>query len=252
MCGNPPEPGHWLEEAFKPTDEKLQPWGGVVQASTYENLLLTDDYIKGKLETMYPPGSFRHKRMMLGMFGIPAEGAIYDNFDRARHVVSPDDVPWDDVDFYVGGIDLGCGGPTGDPFVFMTAMVTKTGHIYFFGEYYSRDGKTLAQHSIAIRARYRGGIIAQDWGARETLELKALGIRTVPAHKDIVMGIQAVRTRLENGTIHFVRGACPNLMREMPFYSWTEGDGQVAKQGDHALDTMRYICAVLDLPRNRS
>lgn len=256
LCGNPPAPGHWLEQAFvrREGQEDLPPLGEVVQCSTYENVLLPDDYI-ANLERQYPPGTFLHKRMMLGMFGIAAEGAIYDLYNPSVHLIDERDVPFDKAIGNIGAIDLGSGGHTGDPFVYLQSVVTAPGApnrrpaIYFVGEYYSREGRTMEQHAHTIRALHRPGAIYCDYGGQERLELKALGIRTVSAHKDIVAGIHAVRSRFANNEIFIVRGRCPNLLRELPMYVWAEGDKTKAPEGDHALDTMRYVVSALDLPR---
>jgi hypothetical protein len=243
LCGNPPEPGHWLEKAFLPDPMgESEPWGKVVTASTYENPLLPLDYIK-RLETMYPPGSFMHRRMMLGEMGVSAEGAVYAEFDPREHIVTESEVPWGDAQYWVSAIDLG----HGDPFVWLAGFFDSHDVLWVFDEYYCKEPRVMAGHAMAIRQKYRGGLVVCDYGAQERLELSALGVNTVPAHKDILMGIHAVRARMANGMIRFVRGRTPNLMREMPTYIWHDGDKPKSKEGDHALDTLRYIVAAIDL-----
>lgn len=250
FCGNPPEPGHWLEKFFlKQEGSDVEPLGKLITASTYENKLLKPDYIN-RLEKMYPPGSFQHKRFMLGMFGIPSEGAVYDGFSPNDHIIDSKDVPMDDMMLWVSAIDLGSGGKTGDPLVYLQAMMDKKGNLYVTDEYYSQEGRTLNQHGAAIRVFYRGGPIACDWDGQQRLEFAHMGLRTVPAHKDIFMGIHAVKARLHSKKLFFVRGKTPNLLREMPFYVWAEGDKLVATEGDHALDALRYIVALCDLPKS--
>jgi len=245
FCGNPPEYGSWLEGAFIPK-EGVKPWGKVVTASTYENKLLPADYIE-QLEATHIPGSNGHKRMMLGMFGIPAEGAVYSNFNPAVSLIDQDQIEWDKVAGFITAIDLG----HSDPFVALYAAVMDNNDIVIFDEYYSTTPKLLSAHAVAIRARYRGGIFVCDYGAQQRMELAALGIRTQTVNKDILMGIHSVRARMSNGTIKIVRGRCPNLLHELPAYVWEGGDKIKAISGDHALDAMRYIVARLDLPRER-
>lgn len=249
FCGNPPEAGHWLEEAFIPTDEDTPPIGEYIQASTYENKLLPDDYIAG-LEKQYPPGSFMHKRMMLGLFGIPAEGAIYDVFDPAVHIIERDRLRDEDVALWIQSIDLGAGGQGGDPFVWLQAALTKDQRVVITHEYYNRAGALLADHAAYIRAHAKHGVTFCDYGAQQRMELRALGIRTRPANKDLLMGIHAVRARLANHQLFLVRDAAPMLLRELPFYTWQPGDKPHAANGDHALDCMRYIISGIDLPRS--
>lgn len=250
LCCNPPEPGHWLEDKFLRRDgDTREPSGIVIQASTYDNPLLPKDYIKD-LERQYPPGSFLHKRRLLGLFGIPAEGAVYDIFNPEVHLVSADEVPTE-TKLGLNSIDLGSGGQRGDPFVFLCGVVDKSGNIFVTGEHYSREGLTLAEHAHQIRRLYKGGPIFCDYDSRDRLELAALGIRTIPATKPIMMGIHAVRARLARNSLFIVKESCPNLLMELPFYSWADGDKLIAARGDHALDALRYMVAGLDLPRWR-
>lgn len=249
MCGNPPAPGHHLEDWFiRREGDTRPPLGRVIQASTYENRLLPADYI-ANLEKQHIPGSFTHKRMMLGMFGIPAEGAIYDTFDPATNIVEESQIPYEKVVSYISSIDFGSGGQNGDPFVYMQALVTTDGHIYVTDEYYSTDSRLYQHHATAIRSIYRNGPIFRDWESQLALELEALGVRkTFPARKEIILGIQQVRARFANKTLFFVRGRTPNLLREIAFYAWASGDKQVAPEGDHALDCLRYIVTGADFP----
>lgn len=260
LCGNPPPPGHWLEDMFIRTDgDTRPPVGKVIQASTYENRLLTKDYIQS-LERVHVPGTFQHKRMMLGMFGIPAEGAIYDVFSTSC-IVSPNDVPWDEGVAIIDGIDLG----HGDPFVYMRGLmvdriVNGRRPIYIFGEYYStpkllKDHKRAVEHSFAKVTGPGGKTLPLyrfcDYGGQERMEMEALGWKTIPANKDILMGIHAVRSRMANGQLFFVQGRTPNFMMELPFYQWKEGDKPYHEKGDHALDAVRYIVTGADIRRNK-
>ena len=65
------------------------------------------------------------------------------------------------------------------------------------------------------------------------------------------LGIQAVAARLENGTLHVVAGACPNLLREAGLYRYaTEADSRRGESplnhDDHAMDALRYLIATID------
>lgn len=248
FCGNPPEAGHWLEKAFVPPEGSEDvPLGEIVTMTSYDNKLLSKDYLDN-LERQHRPGTAAHRRMMLGEFGVAPEGACYSEYLPSKHIVGIDEVPLDEAYAWMGGIDLG----HGDPFVYLGAVLCKNGVVYFISEYYSTTPKVMIQHAGAIRSRYRGGPIFCDWDGQQRLELKALGVKTIPANKDLAMGIHAVRSRLANGTIKFVRGACPNLLRELPHYVWGPEDKPLkSKEGDHALDAMRYIVAGLDLPRDK-
>lgn len=257
FAGNPPEPGHWLEKEYIPIDENEEPLGEFIAASTYENKLLTDDYIKN-LEKQYPPETHLHRRMMLGEFGVPMEGAVYAEYNPKRHLVESSEVPFGPMDdekaeqvvLFRNGLDLGHG--TKDAFVFLVGAITNKNTLYIIDEYYYTHPRIMQHHARAIRSKYRGGSIWSDYGGQERMELAALGIKTHPANKDMVMGIHAVRARFALDKLKIVRGRCPNLLREMAAYEWGPDDKpKKGSEGDHAMDALRYLVASLDLPRHK-
>jgi hypothetical protein len=67
------------------------------------------------------------------------------------------------------------------------------------------------------------------------------------------VGIQAVRARLEEGTLKVVAGCCPNLMAEAALYRYaTDGPGRSenpVKQYDHTMDALRYLISQVDAHR---
>jgi len=77
-----------------------------------------------------------------------------------------------------------------------------------------------------------------------------LGIRTIPAKKDIHLGIEAVQTVLKvqgNGKPRlFIFKGCTNTVREMAGYKWAEGTetkdakDEPLKVNDHTCDCLRY------------
>lgn len=257
FCGNPPEPGHWLEKEYIPADDEDEPIGEYISASTYENELLTDDYVRN-LEKQYPPGTHLHRRMMLGEFGVPMEGAVYAEYNPNRHLIHIDEVPFgpyedekaEQIVLWRNGLDLGHG--TQDAFAFLVACISNRNVIYIIDEYYHKHPRIMQQHAAAIRQKFRGGSIWSDYGGQERMELAALGIRTYPANKDLVMGVHSVRARFKTDKLKIVRGRCPNLLREMSSYEWGPDDKpKKGKEGDHALDCMRYIVASVDLPKHK-
>jgi phage terminase large subunit len=254
FAGNPPEPGHWLEKEYIPVEEDAPVLGDYIAASTYENKLLTKDYI-ANLEKQYPPGTHLHRRMMLGEFGVPMEGAVYAEYNPKRHLITADQLPFDpngeeQIVMWVNGLDLGHGKQ--DAFVYLIGALSNRNTIYIVDEYYSTEPKVMQQHARSIRSKHRGGAIWSDWSTRDRMELAALGIKTLPANKDIAMGIHSVRARFATDKIKIVRSRCPNLLREMSAYEWGPDDKpKKGTEGDHAMDAMRYMVAGIDLPRYR-
>lgn len=237
LIGNSPPPGHWLKREFV---DNPDPRWALLNSSTYENHFLPKSYF-AKQEKLYPPGSAMHARMMLGKMDVPVEGAIFPEYDLSRHVISQAAFASVRPIGFVCGLDLGHRAPT----CFLKAALDKDDVLYFCDEHYA-PGLLLSQHASAIRQIYDGGPIFSDHDAQDRMELEALGVRTVAANKDVLMGIDAMRTRMRDGRFKIVAGKCPNLMRELPRYEWGK-DERPLKVDDHAVDAARYAISGLDV-----
>jgi hypothetical protein len=89
--------------------------------------------------------------------------------------------------------------------------------IWLTSEHYSR-GQSLryyAEHLPRDVMWY-----ADPTGACETLELRKAGLVIRSGDNDKQVGIQAVRARLEEGTLKVVAGSCPNLLAEATLYRY--------------------------------
>ncbi len=90
-----------------------------------------------------------------------------------------------------------------------------------------------------------------DHDAQDRFEFQKLGINTVPAKKDIHLGIEAVQSALKvqgNGRPRLqIFSNCKNTIREMGGYKWAEGtEKKDAKDeplqlNDHTCDDIRYL-----------
>lgn len=237
--GNSPPPGHWLEEKFAPRDAVTRPWGRLFTAATYENKFLAPDYIQ-RLEGQYQPGTPAHDRYMMGKMGIAIEGAIYPEYDPKRHCIKRSQLPeglWQ----YGYGLDLGHDHPT----VFLKTALGTDGTLYVIGEH-AKSRALLKEHADAITRMYQGGPIFSDHDAQDRYELLDLGISTVPADKEVLRGIQAVRRRLRDDTIKIVEEDCPRLCWEFPRYVWDKNE-KPKKIDDDALDALRYATIGFDV-----
>src|SRR5437016_1098280 len=86
-------------------------------------------------------------------------------------------------------------------------------------------------------------------GAREIHELICAGVPVRRADNEVRPGIQAVRARLENGTLRVLRGKCPNLLAEAGLYRYdpeSKDSETPLKEYDHAMDALRYLVSKLD------
>ena len=62
-------------------------------------------------------------------------------------------------------------------------------------------------------------------------------------------GIQAVRARMENGTLRVLKHACPNLVAEAALYRYdpeSPDSEEPLGEYDHAMDALRYLVSKLD------
>jgi PBSX family phage terminase large subunit len=236
ICANSPHPKHWIEKwiAEKKFDR-------VFQSTTYENHFLSDDYIR-RLEKIYPIGTSLWKRYMMGEIGVPLDGSILPEFNTEDHVIDESGLPSEEnMIGYIAGLDEGWSDET----CFLQAAIDKNDVLYIVGEHYN-NRMLIDDHVNKIKEIWKGGQIFSDWDGQLRAEYLSRGLRCVPANKDFINGIHAVRERLWTKKIKIVGNLCPNLIAEFPFYVWGSND-RPAKCKDHAIDTLRYIVAALDL-----
>lgn len=199
----------------------------------------------------------RYQRLRRGLW-VAAEGQIYEDFDPAVHVVDPFDVPDSWTRWW--GVDFGFT----NPFVLQAWAEDPDGRLFLTGEVY-RTRRTVDQHAAQVLElnwpRPRATICDHDAEGRAQLE-KHLGISTVPAHKAVTEGIQAVQVRLREKRLFIFRGACVErdqdlvdnhyptcTEEELPGYVWLDSKTKEApvKEHDHGCDTLRYVVAQRDL-----
>lgn len=178
------------------------------------------------------------------------------------HVIQPFKIPanWP----VYRGIDFG----HRDPFVCLWAAVGPENELYFFQEYYTREGRSMREHAMKIKAGSEGLRVVRTVGdpqARQSIEdLCHEGVSCDSANNDRQAGRMRVLEytaitedapppfplRGQDLKKRFTRMYFFNTMketlREMKFYRWKEGkkvEGEKEKTegDDHACDTVRYI-----------
>jgi hypothetical protein len=150
------------------------------------------------------------------------------------------------------GIDFGCA--PGHPTVYLKVVTLPTGAFLVFHEYYAEQ-RLLIDHARTIRQSplyVPGERIYADHAAQERLELRALGVRTLPANKEVLPGIDYLKTLLsgfppDERPQLFVWFECVHTIREFSCYAWrTTADGKPDRTGlpeklnDHSADAARY------------
>lgn len=232
----------------------------------------------------------RYHRLRWGRW-VSSDGIVFEDWDPAVHVVDRFVPPaeWRRI----WSVDFGLV----HPFVFQEWVVDGDGRMYLHKEIF-RTGALVEDHARAIlrlvtepasgvsgdadpladlvvgRRQWTGPkpsriVCDHDAEGRATLE-RHLGMSTVPAHKAVLDGIEAVAARLRKAAdgrprlflmrdarahpadpvlVDAVRPTC--TAEEWAGYIWDTGGGKKAKESpvkeqDDGLDCTRYVAAELD------
>ncbi len=212
----------------------------------------------------------RYLRLRKGIWAA-AEGMVYEDWDRARHVISDRSaatIPPQWPRFWA--VDFGYV----HAFAWGAFAVDPDGRIYLYREIH-HTGRLVEDHARRIKEitkndpRPRAIICDHDAEDRATLE-RHLGMKTLAAFKSISPGIQAVATRLRpalpDGRPRLLICADalderdPTLLEkhkplcladEMESYCWDTRSGvrkgeAPVKEDDDAADCLRYVVCFID------
>lgn len=253
---NPAHPHHWIKQ--RAAAGKLL----LLESRHEDNPSLHDgegwtDRGKRTLAALDALTGIRRQRLRFGLW-TQAEGQVYDGWEPAVHVVEraiigPTWARYWSVDF----------GYT-NPFVLQWWAADPDGRLVLYRELY-RTGRLVEDHArtaVALSAgepRPRAVICDHDAEGRATFERHAQ-VRTVPAVKDIMAGIQAVAARLrragdgkprltvvKNATVEvdekLVEAKKPVCTAdEFDSYVWDTGNGR--RKGETPVDRDNHGCFV--------
>ncbi|MDQ8040657.1 PBSX family phage terminase large subunit [Cellulosimicrobium sp. XJ-DQ-B-000] len=259
---NPDSPAHWFKAKFLNKiglrDAEGQPvlpgwkyWHFVMD----DNPSLTEDY-KRRKRAEFTGLWFR--RFILGEW-VAAEGAIYDTWDPDRHVIPFDNLP-NLRDLVAIGVDYGTTNATAALLLGITAELNP--RLVFVDEWRYQAGEngarwTDAQLSTGLRDWMASisipgqpHLTTPSWvfldpaAASFRVQLGADGLQTFAAENDVKYGIQTFASLLGADRL-IVTDRCPDLIREIPGYSWDDkaalrGEDKPVKVDDHSLDAARY------------
>lgn len=240
---NPEAPGHWLKTNYIDRQDQFD-----VKVWTFtmdDNPVLDDEYKKMVSSAL---SGVWYQRYILGEWAA-AEGAIYDMFDPAIHVI-PDNPRWDQ--YTIMGIDYG----TTNPFGVTVIGYNNTHRPFLCVEkelYYSSEetgiSKTDSQYADMVEELLQdfpnNKWIYLDPSAKSfETELLRRGIKVLPADNSVQSGIRYVASLLHKGDLQIVKG-CKNLIREIQGYVWDKnmterGEDKPIKKADHLVDSLRY------------
>lgn len=192
-------------------------------------------------------------------------GLVYGAYREEIHTIDPFDIPLSWPRYRA--IDFG----HRDPFVTLWMAVGPHNEVYFYQEYYCREGRSIHEHANVIKSMSFGQNITLTVGdpaAKQSIEdLNFEGVSCIAANNDRTAGRMRMLEYLmptedgpppypfQNLNIelprkkwprYYVFKHCTELIREFKFYRWLESRGtehekERTEGDDHAMDTSRYI-----------
>jgi len=260
---NPGHPTHWIRSRGRLT---------LIESRHEDNPVLFDQKTHKiteqgtrSLAVLDALTGVRYRRLRLGQWAA-AEGAVYEDFDRAVHLIDPFPIPDDWT--RIRAIDFGYT----NPFCCQWWAIDGDYRMYLYREIYM--SRLLVEDAAVIinRLSESESIYATvaDHDAEDRATLERHGIPTVPAMKAVSPGIQAVQSRLRKAgdgkpRLFIFRGALVEVDQtlrdvhkplctdeEFDSYIWrptkdgTPNKEDPLKKDDHGMDTMRYAVCLVD------
>lgn len=229
--------GWFFRDVFKKALDNDKNYHAITWSSVDNPAFPQSEFERAKREL--PKALF--ERRYLGKF-TRLEGLVYPEFDEEVHTVEPFKIPEEWVKF--GGMDFGFNNPN----AILPIAEDPVNHIFYvYKEFYQNE--TLLQ-TIAdwLKAQNLEYVLADTQSAQLIAELQNYyGCRNVKeADKAIEVGIQRIRTLLQEERLKFFRGKTEKTVEEIMEYHYppadlekASGDKPVPKK-NHAMDALRY------------
>ncbi len=201
----------------------------ILRTTYRDNAFLTEDDRRALEEET---SDYYRTVYTLGQWGTHGD-AVFTNWRAVSLRETPP--PEDAEEFY--GLDFGFAR---DPCACVRCRLDRTDRrIYVTGEFYE-TGLVIWQLAERLKAfAGRAAVTCDSADPRCIAELRALGIRAVPARKgpdSVLHGIQWLQ-----GYQILVDTACADMIRELSAYAWKEGSPPQPRPGDdHLIDALRY------------
>lgn len=263
---NPGAPTHWIRS--RTSAGKLT----LLESRHEDNPVLFDptthqitEQGKRSLATLDGLTGVRYRRLRLGQWAA-AEGAVYEDFDRAVHIIPAFPIPDDWMRIRV--VDFGYT----NPFVCQWWALDEDLRGFMYREIYMshRIVEDHARDILRFSSDEQIYATIADHDAEDRATLSKYGISTIPAMKAVTLGIQAVQQRLRkagdgNPRLFIFEGALvetdPLLLetrkptcteQEWDSYVWKPATAagitkeEPLKVDDHGMDGVRYFVAYVD------
>lgn len=235
----PLDPDHDLENIFN--NQEKYPQFRFYRMNADCNDRIGKEFIRMMVEAELEE---RRETRLIGSFAS-FSGCIYRGFNPSVHVVEPFPIPhgW----FHLRGLDLGFA--TAHPTACVWIARDGAGKYYVYNEYRAAE-RSIDEHVEAIKSvalpdegMYIGPTYV-DWGnAQVCHELAIKGLPTVPAKKDVKVGIAVIQRLLRQNRL-FIFRTCEQLVAEMKSYAWHPKWDKPIKEGDDLVDSMRYCLSL--------
>lgn len=261
---NPDSPAHWLKTDYIDQLRVLADWRRF--HFVMEDNPSTSADVRRRLGAQYT--GLWHKRFIQGLW-VAAEGAIFDMWDTAKHVM-----PWEllpKMRRLIGvGMDFGTSNPSTG--LILGQSLEKVGHQYRSRLYLVDEWKhTKASTSGTLSPSQQAGLF-KEWLGQPPLpyetpltpehiivdpaalhfakELNLAGIPTSSGLNKVQWGISLMASLLSEQKL-VVSSMCPGFIAEAPGYAWdpksaAKGVDEPVKVADHSLDGARYILATTE------
>lgn len=243
---NPDNPYHWFytDYIINQTITNKKVWHFTMD----DNMSLSKEYIHD-LKQMYT--GVWYERFILGKWCV-AEGAIYDMYDRHKHMIDVQKVMAERPQTFQYKVACDYGTST----VMSWGLYAKypDGTYYKIKEYYYdavKSGKQktddeFAQEFVEWLEGIRPTVVYCDPSAASwKVALMRRGYNVQNAVNNVINGIRRVSTLLGNNKF-FIDHSCTNTSLEYQSYAWdakaqAKGEDKPIKKNDHTCDTDRYL-----------
>lgn len=255
---NPDNPAHWLKRKYLDRLDKLPDWRAWLFLIDDNPALHEDQKAAIRRENV----GLYYRRNVLGEW-VAAEGAIFPQWDPARHIV-----PWSDLPGMQRLLGVGVDYGTTNPSAGLMLGLGVDQRLYMVDEW--RYDPAISQVRLTdaeLSASFREWL----WKGHtpEVTELQPEWIAVDPAaasfkvqlfndqvrgltdaENDVAYGIRTLSTLLGTEQL-LVSDRCTGLATEIPGYSWDDkatekGLDKPLKTADHSIDASRYAVATTE------
>lgn len=253
---NPDGPYHWLKVGTidRASELGIAAW----HFDLTDNPALDPEYV-ASLKAEYGDGTLWYRRFIDGEW-VAAEGAVYDFFNEAEHVLKQK--PSESPERLVLSIDYGTSNATSVGLYGMWREPTKSGLKALRMDGYYYDGratgrqKTDTEYAVEIEDKFGNlkpelTVILDPSAASFKTELKRRGWRVRDAENEVIDGIRTQAKMLRSGEYKLLDNpGNRQAIRDYGAYLWDtkaqkRGEDKPLKQHDHTKDEERYALHTL-------